>query len=408
MKYDVFFSICQTEVDGIIPSERTMFQNFFDQVRHADTLGYEIAWIAESHLSCEVQKENPGAVIPNFKGEIGLNTDVLQIAHRIFAATQKIQVGSAIRSILCNGGPIAHAEAVKSFLALHSLDSKEQRLLHLGFAAGRFPFSSAPYGIVPRNAVEKAAWPVVKGKIFSEATEIFLRLLRGDVFSSREVTRQTLSRADFRDDLSWQNVISAANQINPSQPILDSIPLASRWEFDRLGVVPQQVSLELLRLVIGSHDPATQEFANTLLPCGVFNLSITPFEQIENTHTRMQKSYHPLGGKWQRSHMPRTVLVFLNADKRLSPQQQRELARTHADKALSAYWSALEGTIDPKRIDQAVNNALVGNPHDIAAQMKERFHADDRLMLWFDFFNHDNAAVQQSMTNFMEHVAPLV
>ena len=56
MKFDVFFSICQTDVDGYMPSERVMFENFFDQVKLADELGYGVAWVAETHLSCEIQK----------------------------------------------------------------------------------------------------------------------------------------------------------------------------------------------------------------------------------------------------------------------------------------------------------------------------------------------------------------
>src|SRR6266404_7682798 len=118
MELDIFFSISQTEVDGYIPSERVMFENFFEQIELADRLGFGTAWVAESHLSTEVQKSNPGAVIPHFVGEIGLNTDILQLAHKIFAQTKNISVGSAIRNILCNGGPVAHAEAVKTFLTL--------------------------------------------------------------------------------------------------------------------------------------------------------------------------------------------------------------------------------------------------------------------------------------------------
>jgi alkanesulfonate monooxygenase SsuD/methylene tetrahydromethanopterin reductase-like flavin-dependent oxidoreductase (luciferase family) len=121
MRFDAFFAICQTEVDGVIPDERTMMRYFMDQVKLADELGYDTAWVAETHLSCEVQKQNPGAVIPHFRGEIGINTDILQLAHRVFATTKRINVGSAIRNILCNGGPLAHAEAVKTFLLLHSL-----------------------------------------------------------------------------------------------------------------------------------------------------------------------------------------------------------------------------------------------------------------------------------------------
>ena len=41
----------------------------------------------------------------------------------------------------------------------------EERQLNIGFASGRFEFSNRPYGIIPRTAVERAAWPAVKGKI---------------------------------------------------------------------------------------------------------------------------------------------------------------------------------------------------------------------------------------------------
>lgn len=402
MKFDVFFSICQTEVDGYLPTERTMFQNFFDQVKLADELGYETAWLAESHLSCEVQKHNSGAVIPQFKGEIGLNTDALQLAHRIFAQTKSIHVGSAIRSILCNGGPMAHAEAVNTFLSLHSLDTNETRLLHLGFAAGRFPFSSAPYGVVPRSALEKLAWPVVRGKIFQEATEIFLRLLRGDIFSSSDVTPKSLRRTDFRTDTDWQNVLEAHGQLT------DAVELAPWWTFERTGIIPKEVSHSLLRLVIGSHEPKVQEFANTILPCGVFNLSITPSAEIENVHSRMQSAFHADGGPWNRWYMPRTVLVFVDNSTGATLAEKRSRAQDKASRALKTYWNALEGTLDPERIGKAINNALVGSPEDVAAQIRERFHPDDRLMLWFDFFNHDNTDVKATMRTFMTHVVPLL
>src|SRR5947199_1870494 len=213
MEFDIFFSICQTEVHGYLPSERVMFENFFEQVDLADQLGFGTAWVAESHLSTEVQKTNPGAVIPHFVGEIGLNTDILQLGHRIFARTKRIGVGSAIMNILCNGGPIAAAVRIKTFLALHGLDPAESRLLTVGFASGRFPFINIPYGIVPRNAVEDAAWPVVKNKIFEEATEIFLRLLKGETLSSEMIAPQALRRADFRSDADWDRVLEVYGQL---------------------------------------------------------------------------------------------------------------------------------------------------------------------------------------------------
>src|SRR5258706_7413957 len=224
MEFDIFFSICQTEVHGYLPDERTMFANFFEQIELADRLGFGTAWVAESHLSTEVQKTNPGAVIPHFVGEIGLNTDILQLAHRIFARTKRIGVGSAIMNILCNGGPIAAAERIRTFLALHGLDPAESRTLTIGFASGRFPFINVPYGIVPRNPVEVAAWPVVKNKIFEEATEIFLRLLKGETLHSSMIAPSVLPRADFRSDVDWQRVMEAAGQY-------EEVQLAARWAF---------------------------------------------------------------------------------------------------------------------------------------------------------------------------------
>jgi alkanesulfonate monooxygenase SsuD/methylene tetrahydromethanopterin reductase-like flavin-dependent oxidoreductase (luciferase family) len=392
MELDIFFSICQTEVHGYLPGERVMFENFFEQIELADALGFGTAWVAESHLSTEIQKMNPGAVIPHFVGEIGLNTDILQLAHRVFARTKRISIGSAIMNILCNGGPIAAAERVKTFLALHGLDENERRLLTVGFASGRFPFINVPYGIVPRNAVETAAWPVVKNKIFEEATEIFLRLLRGEVLSSEKVAPRSLERADFRKDEEWQRAVDAYGQS------VDEIPLEPRWRFPNLKIVPQESRMDLLRLSIGSHDAATQIFANTFLPVGVFNLSITPGDEIEQTNTRMRTHYHPDGGPWQRRLMPRTVLVFIHDD----PQKAAEEARD----ALSNYWRALEGTLDEEKVRRATNNALVGDAQTIAAQMQERFDPEDRLMLWFDFNNHDSKRVMKNMSDFMTRLAP--
>lgn len=392
MELDVFFSICQTEVNGYLPDERTMFENFFEQVELADELGFGTAWVAESHLSTEVQKTNPGAVIPHFVGEIGLNTDILQLGHRVFARTKRIGVGSAIMNILCNGGPIAAAERIRTFLALHGLDRHEKRLLTVGFASGRFPFINVPYGIVPRNPVEAAAWPVVKNKIFEEATEIFLRLLKGETLNSQLITPRSLRRTDFRKDEDWQRVQDAYGQS------VDEVPLEPRWRFPNLKIVPQESRMDLLRLSIGSHDPATQIFANTILPVGVFNLSITPGDEIEKTNERMRTHYHPDGGSWQRRLMPRTVLVFINDD--------REKAREEARDALSNYWRALEGTLDEEKVRRATNNALVGDAEEIAAQMKERFAPDDRLMLWFDFNNHDSKRVMKNMRDFVERAVP--
>jgi len=400
MKFDIFFSLSQTPVDGECPSEARMFQNFFDQVEAADALGYDTAWLAEAHLSSEVQKANKQPVIPHWQGEVGLMTDFTQVAARIFQRTKRIECGSAIMNILCNGGPIAAAERIAAFANLHGLDPEEKRRVHIGFAGGRFEYQNRPYGIVPRTPLEEAAWPGLKGQIFKEGAEIFCRLLRGDVLRSDDITPTKLTRKNFRSDEAWQACLDASGGGG------DEVELPRRFVFEELRIIPKDWRRELVQLVVGSHDPTIPPHLNTFLPVQVFNLSITQPDIIEATHERMRGAYHSDGGAWQRHFMPRTTFVFLNAQPHLSPEAQRAAAHEEARAALGEYWKALEGTIDPARITKAADNALIGNPADVVAQARERFHPEDRLMLWFDFFNHDSQRVIENMEAFMTEVAP--
>ena len=409
MEHDIFFSISQTpDENGHIPDEATMLRNYFQQLACADDLGFGVGWIAQAHLSTETQKSNQRPVVPHWKGEVGLCTDFPQLALESFRRTSSIEIGSAVVSILASGGPIAQAERMANVLSLHGLDPEETRRLHIGFSAGRFEFMARPYGIVPRTSVEEAAWPALRGQIFMEAAEIFLRLLRGDVINSTMIRPTVLTRDNFRSDDDWASVQAAAVEFEGLSTPPEEIRIPNRYVFEDLKIVPAEFRKDLLRLVAGTHDPRAQTFVNTVLPVKVFNLSITSPEVIDATHERMREAYHPSGGAWQRSDMPRTSFVFINAEEGLTPGEQTAAAQAEADRALSAYWSALEGTIDPDKVSRAANNALIGNVEDVAKQMVERFHPDDRIMAWFDFFNHDSDRVCRNMTAYMERVVPLV
>lgn len=405
MRFDIFFSISQTPVDGHTPSEAEMFRSFFRQVVAADAAGYGTAWVAEAHLSTAVQQRHPTGVVPHWRGEIGLNTDVFQLAHQIFARTRRIEVGAAVMNLLCNGGPVARAEQTAAFATLHGLDPAERRRLRLGFSAGRFEFMNRAYGILPRDPLEAAAWPVVKGLHFAEAVEIFLRLLRGEALAGADTAPRTLHRGQFRSEAEWLAVQAIAAEMGlPTE----QIPLRRRYDFEVLRVVPQGWRRELVDLVLGSHEPALQDFANTLLPVKVFNLSITRPAVIEETHARMAQRYHPDGGPWERAFMPRTVMVFLNQQPGLSADARNAAARAEAEAALGAYWTALEGTLDPRKVADATDNAVIGDADAVAAQIVSRFHPDDALMLWFDFFNHDCDRVIANIEAFMTEVRPRV
>jgi alkanesulfonate monooxygenase SsuD/methylene tetrahydromethanopterin reductase-like flavin-dependent oxidoreductase (luciferase family) len=441
LQFDVFFSISQTPVDGRKPSEREMLANFFQQVEAADRLGFGVAWVAEAHLSTEVQKRNRKPVVPHWEGEVGINCDIVQTAGAVFRRTKRIEVGSAVLNLLCNGGPVAHAERLAYFLSLHGLDPSEKRRLHVAFSAGRFDFQNRAYGVDPETDLEKAMpFGLWKGKVFEEAAEIFARLLSGETLCSDDVALRTVTRADFRSDTDWEEARIAAGKAGavrarpasaPNEPQIPQISqnqtkpqsasfgksaaalagqpeivLPKRFVFEHLKIVPHDFRRELLQLVVGSHDPGVQALVNKFLPAHVANLSITPSSTIEATHERMRKAFNPAGGPWKRSYMPRTVLVFINEETGLTPEQRRSAAQAEARKALTAYWHALDGTLDPKKVSEASDNAVIGTADDVAKQLAERYHADDRLMLWFDFFNHDSARVVRNMEAFMTKVAP--
>lgn len=407
MKHDIFFSISQTpDVNGVTPSEKQMFENYFQQLKHADKLGFGVGWIAQAHLSTETQKSNSMPVVPHWQGEVGLCTDFPQLAMESFRQTNHIDIGSAVVSILASGGPIAQAERIANTVQFLSM-MDENRKLYVGFSAGRFEFMARPYGITPRNSWESAAWKALRGQIFLEASEIFLRLLKGETISSDKMRKTILTRSNFRSDEDWLAVQEAYLAHNEEDSV-DSITIPNRYEFEAISIVPKQWKRDQLQLVAGTHDPKAQEFVNTILPVRVFNLSITSPEVIDATHKRMAEHYHPDGGNWKRSYMPRTSFVFINDEADLTDEQKSEAANIEAEQALQAYWNALEGTIDPDKVSKAANNALIGNPLEIAEQIVDRFHAQDTIMAWFDFFNHDSDRVCRNMTAYMDKVVPLV
>ena len=106
--------------------------------------------------------------------------------------------------------------------------------------------------------------------------------------------------------------------------------------------------------------------------------------------------------------MPRTLMVFVNDEPNLSDPERTEAAKEEAKKSLGSYWGALEGTIDPMKVSKAADNSVIGNVEEVAQQIAERFHAEDCVMAWFDFFNHDSSRVIRNMEAFMNKVVPRV
>ena len=142
-----------------------MFENFFQQLKHADKLGFGVGWIAQAHLSTETQKLKLDASSPTLARRSRIMHGLSSATMECFRQTKNIDIGSAVISILASGGPIAQAERIANTVQFLSM-MDEDRKLHVGFSAGRFEFMARPYGITPRNSWEEVGWKPCGVKYF--------------------------------------------------------------------------------------------------------------------------------------------------------------------------------------------------------------------------------------------------
>lgn len=401
MQFDLFHSIGRIDTLKPIPADRTVFSAFFEQCQLAEALGYPTMWVAESHFSSEIQKTNAKPVIPNYQGEVGLNSDSCQLAQLLFAKTKSLGFGTAIHNIVGgNGGPLASADRIRMMSFINSM-SPQPRKLHIGIAAGRFPYINAPFGIAPRNREEECLWPQYQRLIFIEALEIFLRLVRGDVLSSSDVTRWVIDRSFFKSDSDFRD---SMQKINGS---LDGVPYNPRWKFETLKLIPDMQEREYsswMNFVLGSHDPLARDHGLKFADLDIFNLSFTPPEQLGKVHDEMHVRYQASGRTWHRSRMPRTVLVFI--DKNIHRAEER------ASQCFDTYIEAMRGTVILPSKEELMARALIGDAAKIRDQLNpddpHGFNLDDRLMLWFEFNQVDHDAIKLQMRLFAEDVMPHV
>ncbi len=403
MKFDLFHSIGR--IDTLSPrlSDRQVFTHFLGQAKAAEDFGFNLVWVAESHFSSEVQKKNPHPVIPHYQGEVGLNADGFQLAHTLFAQTKKIGFGTAILNIVGgNGGPIAAADRVRTLSWLNSL-SDCPRPLHIGFASGRFPYINRPFGIVPRDKVEELLWGEMQRLILREASEIFIRLVRGETLSRLDLAPITIGADSFTNEEAFLKAREAVAKLNSDLLVPDGIVYKPRWEFEPLKLVPEPDHKEVLpRLVLGSADKRTMDHVFSIHDCDLFNLSFTPPDAINQTHRDMESRCQIYHRQWHRERMPRTVLIFIDQD--------GKKAQAKAHDAFDTYIEAMRGTVATPPKDLLLARALIGTPEDIREQLSpthsKGFHPDDRLMLWFEFNQSSHDDIIASMRLFSEKVMP--
>lgn len=389
MIFDLFHSISDPVIRGKQIGSQKVYQQFLNQVVLAEELGMDTVWCAESHFSSETQKKTSVATIPHFHGEVGVNSDSFQLAHVIFQKTKKIHFGTAIHNIVGgSGGPIASADRVNALHCFNQTVLEGNRKLRMGIAAGRFPYQNSPFGIGPRDEREKDLWGITKRYIFLEALEIFLRLLSGETLSSNRVKQWRLQDSEITDEILRKKY-------------LGNLEVRPRWCFEDLSLVPQSKEVERLEVVLGSQDPLALEWGLNWWDLSVFNLSFTAPEKIENLHQMMQQRAIEKNRVWNRGRLPRTVLVFID--------KNRKKAYELASGVLDTYIEAMRGTAQVPDKEILMSRALVGDPQEIRDQLHPEnprgFKSDDRLMLWFEFNQMEDAAIQNQMKWFMELAA---
>ncbi|NBW99826.1 LLM class flavin-dependent oxidoreductase [bacterium] len=93
MIFDLFHSVSDPVIQGQRLGAKKVFSQLLSQVVLAESLGFDTIWCAESHFSSETQKQTSVATIPEFHGEVGINSDSFQLAQTIFQKTRKIHFG---------------------------------------------------------------------------------------------------------------------------------------------------------------------------------------------------------------------------------------------------------------------------------------------------------------------------
>ncbi len=387
MVFDLFHSISDPQVDGKRLGVTQSVHNFLEQVDLAEALGMDTVWLAESHFSSETQKGTSVATIPEFQGEVGLNADSFQFFHAIQARTKRINLGTAIHNIVGgSGGPIASADRVNFLRFCNAELWANPRKLRMGVAAGRFPYQNTPFGLSPRDESEKRLWPIVKRFAFLEALEIFLRLVNGETLNSKKLNQLFISEQEAR--ASFKGTIP--------EGIGFPYYVKPRWEFESLTLVPAIEKSSDFHVVLGSSDPDALVVARKYFEVDLFNLSFTPPEQIEKLHIQMAAA----SASWKRSRLPRTVLVFVDPD--------RKKANRLAEFVLDAYIAAMKGTAQVPDKQILLQRALVGDASEVRDQLHpdnpRHFNSQDRLMLWFEFNQLDSDAIKSQMKYFWKEV----
>ena len=104
--------------------------------------------------------------------------------------------------------------------------------------------------------------------------------------------------------------------------------------------------------------------------------------------------------------MPRTIMIVLESDPGLTEAECNRRGEERAHAAITAYWRAMEGTVDEAKVKKGMENVVHGSVARVTSELNQRFHPDDTLMAWFDFNDNDQGRILREMSVFARDVVP--
>ena len=99
---------------------------------------------------------------------------------------------------------------------------------------------------------------------------------------------------------------------------------------------------------------------------------------------------------------PKYKFIFFKSKKCAGTSIQKTLLKNCTTAALSTgSWNQITKEIEY----ESRNNTYYDSD---SLEIVERFHPEDTIMAWFDFFNHDSNRVCRNMSAYMAKVVPMV
>ena len=126
-----------------------------------------------------------------------------------------------------------------------------------------------PYGILPRDLVEDTRLASASEVNYGKPARFSCACSAATFSLVKTPTRLCSLEPIFARMRIGEKVRAAARFSRGLSELVSSIPMAKRYAFEELKIIPQEWRRELLSPIVGSHDPRAQKIPQLLAREGV-------------------------------------------------------------------------------------------------------------------------------------------